>query len=380
MKRLLIWTVVSACLLAFVPPLVAQDYPADRAAQRAAEREARDQARAARAQQRADERRQRAEQRNQRRLERRFDNGAHILFGQDYELSEGSTATEKIVIVGGDATINGHAEDDVLVVGGSVRLGPKSVVDGDVRLLGGELSRDPASQVAGDVHVARVSVPWAWGWTWPAVAFPDVNHFWWDGVALMFTIGRFIVMLILSMLLVTLAPRWTMVIAARLASAPGVSAIAGFAGEILFAPALVCLTVLLVITIVGIPLLAGLPVVIAAFALTWLAGYAVVTGLLGARLRGADWYIHGIRPIDVFIGSCILSSITVVGQILMLGPGWFTPLAMFVRGTGWTIEYIAWTVGLGAALMAWLRPGNGFNPGSVPPVVPPLPSPTPSVL
>jgi hypothetical protein len=156
--------------------------------------------------------------------------------------------------------------------------------------------------------------------------------------------------------------------------------VAGFAGEILFGPALACLAVLLIITIVGIPLLAGLPLVIGAFALTWLAGYTVVAGVLGARLRGADWYLHGVRPVDVFIGSCILSSVTLVGQVLMLGGGWLAPFAIFVRGTGWTIEYLAWTVGLGAALMAWLRRGNGFNPGSVAPVVPPLPSPSPSAL
>jgi len=39
------------------------------------------------------------------------------------------------------------------------------------------------------------------------------------------------------------------------------------------------------------------------------------------------------------------------------------------------VEYVAWTIGLGAALTAWLRPG-GFTRGSVPPVVPPLPSPS----
>ena len=44
MKRLLIWTVVSACLLGVVPAVTAQDETgADRAARRAAERTARDQ-------------------------------------------------------------------------------------------------------------------------------------------------------------------------------------------------------------------------------------------------------------------------------------------------------------------------------------------------
>jgi hypothetical protein len=377
MKRLLIWTVISACLLGLGPVVLAQDQSAaDRAARRTAERLEREQERAARLQQQADERARRTEERFQRRLDRQFDSGdgAHILLGQDYDLPEGSTTTENVIVFGGTATINGHVDSDVVVVGGSMRLGPKSAVKGDVTVVGGSLDRDPAAQVAGDVHVAHVSVPWSWGWTWP-IGFPGVSRFWWDGAALAFTVGRFALVLFLSILLVTVAPRRTSSIAARLVTGPGISSVAGFAGEILFAPALACLAVLLVITIVGIPLLAGLPLVAGAFALTWVAGYATVAGLLGARLRGGDWYEYGIRPVDVFIGSCVLSIVTFVGQVMMFSPAWMAPFAVMVRGTGWTIEYIAWTVGLGAALIAWLRPG-GFNPGSAPPVLPPLPSPS----
>lgn len=387
MKRLLIWTVLSACLFGLAPGAGAQDEsPGDRAAQRAAERAQRDQERAARAQQRAEERARQAQERAERRQDRAYsyDDGAHILLGQDFELAEGATAPEKVIVVGGSATINGHAEDDVVVVGGSIRLGPKSIVDGDVSVVGGELDRDPAAQVDGDVHVARISLPWNWNWNWawgfPA-GIPTIGRIWWQGAALAFTIGRFVVILLLSLILVTVAPRWTASIAARLVASPGVSAVAGFGAEILFAPFLICLAVVMIITIVGIPLLAVLPLLIAGFALTWVAGYAVVAGLLGARLRGTDWYVHGVRPVDVFIGSLILSSLTVVGQVLMLSSGWagMAPLAVLVRGTGWFIEYIAWTVGLGAALIAWSRP-SGFNPGSVPPVVPPLPSPSPTAF
>jgi hypothetical protein len=377
MKRLLIWSVLSGCLFGVAPPAVAQDdSPLDRAVERTEERAARARDRAQRVEERFQERMRRTEERVRQRLNREFDgdHGAHLLFGEDYDLAEGSTTSEKIIVVGGTATINGHAQDDVVVVGGKVRLGPKAIVDGDVSLLGGSLDRDPAAQVDGDVHVAHVSIPWERGWIWPAV--PRVGRIWWEGAALAFTIGRFVVVLLLSIAVVLMAPRSTASIAARVMSAPVGSAVAGFAGEMLFAPAFICLAIILIITIVGIPLLLGLPLLMAAFACAWVAGYAVITGLIGSRLRGTDWYVHGIGPIDVFLGSCVLSGVTIVGQALMLSPGWFAPFAMLVRGTGWTIEYIAWTVGLGAALMAWFRPGNGFNPGSVPPVVPPLPSPT----
>jgi hypothetical protein len=381
MKRLLIWTIACVCLLGFLPTATAQDdSSAGRAARRAEERAQREQERSEREQARAEARARREQERQDRRLDRRSDTdeGAHILLGQDYELAEGSTTTEKVVVLGGTATIDGHAEDDVVVVGGSIRLGPKSIVDGDVSVIGGELDRDPAAQVSGEVHVAHVSMPWFRGWNWPGVV-PTIGRVWWEAAAFAFTIGRFVLVLLISTILVAAFPRWSTGIAARLVAGPGVSAISGFAAEIFFGPALVFLAVAFIITIVGIPLLLTLPVLVAGFALTWVAGYAAVAGLLGARLRGSDWYVQGIRPLDVFIGSCILSSITIAGQVLMLSPGWLAPFALGVRGTGWVLEYIAWTVGLGAALLAWIRP-IGFSPRSVPPAVPPLPSPSPTVL
>ena len=369
MNRLLIWTVLTGCLFGLPPGALAQDGSrADRAARRAAERAERDQERAARAQQRAEQR------------ARRNDGGAHILLGQDFELGEGATSPEKVIVLGGSATINGHVEDDLVVVGGSIHLGPTSIVDGDVSVVGGELDRDAAAQVDGDVHVAHVSLPWNWNWAWGLpVGLPSIGRLWWQGAALAFTIGRIVLILLLSMMLVAVAPRRIASIAAQFVSAPGVSTVCGFGAEILFAPALICVAVVMIITIVGIPLLAALPLLVAAFALMWVAGYAAVAGVLGARLRGTDWYLHGVRPIDVFLGSIVLSSLTIVGQVLLLSGGWLAPLAFVVRSTGWFIEYMAWTMGLGAALVAWLRPG-GFNPGSIPPVVPPLPSPSPTAF
>jgi hypothetical protein len=381
MKRLLhlcLFFAAVVLLMPLVAPAQEATWP-ERQAERAAERAERARERAERARDRAIERAQRVQQRVEDRIERHFDgrDEAHILFGRDYRLAEGSTASEKVVVFGGDATIDGHVEDDVVVVGGTLRLGPTSIVDGDVSVVGGGLDRDAAAQVRGDVDIAHISLPdWNWAGTWPG-RWPPVGRFWWEGAALAFTIGRFVVVLLLSMLLVSVAPGWTTSIATRLSNGPGGSAIAGFATQILFGPALIILTIALVITIIGIPLLAGLPVLIALFALLWVTGYATVAGLLGSRLRGVDWYTHGLGAVDVFIGSCILSGLTLFGQVLMISDGWMSPLALMVRGTGWTIEYIAWTIGLGAAVLAWRRPG-GFDSRTMPPVVPPLPTPSPT--
>lgn len=95
---------------------------------------------------------------------------------------------------------------------------------------------------------------------------------------------------------------------------------------------------------------------------------------------GPTGNVNGLRPLDVVLGSFMLSSLTIFGQLLMMGTNWLGPIALLVRGTGWTIEYIAWTIGLGAALTAWLRPSGFDTRGAVPPVVPPMPTPSPSAL
>lgn len=386
MNRLLLAPVLGATLLLVIPaPLPAQDDPGSRGdrlerARGQVERNAeRVQERLQRLQDRVRDRAARVQDRVEGRIERGFDDhdgGAHIMFGRDYELGEGHTATEAVVVFGGDATINGHAQDDVVVVGGTLRLGPEAVVDGDVSLVGAELQRDPSARVNGEIDVVHVNLPWTWvrGWS-----FPDPADVRWQGAALAFTIGRMALVLFLSVLLVVIAPRWITSIAAQLAHAPATSTIAGFAAEILFAPALALLAVTLVITIVGIPLLAGIPLLVAAFALVWVAGYAAVAGVVGSRLRGKDWQRHGLRGFDVLIGSCLLGCVTLFGQALMVSPGGTSAFALLVRGTGWMVEYLAWTVALGAALTAWRR-SDGFRRGTVPPVIPPVPTPSPTAM
>jgi hypothetical protein len=401
MKRLLHPIVLSAVVF-LVVPLVAtaqgdtwaerQSQRAERAAERAADRAERTADRleeraerfgesveqgAERAGQRIQERAEWLQERVERRLDRGFGSGrgARILIGKSFTLPEGARAPEGILVVGGNATIDGTADGDVLVVGGRLRIGPKAIIRGDVATFGGELDRDPGARIDGEVDTAHVYWP---DWNW-AVNFPELSPIWWQGAAFAFTIGRFVLVMFLSILLVVIAPRWTGSIASRLSSGPVGSAAAGFAAEILFAPALIFLSIALIITIIGIPLLAGLPFLVATFGLLWVGGYAAVAGVVGARLRGSEWSVNGVGAFDVVLGSFLLSGITLLGQVLMITSDWLGPLPILVRSTGWTIEYLAWTIGLGAALTAWRRT-DGFDPRSVPPVVPPLPTPSPSAL
>lgn len=74
--------------------------------------------------------------------------GARILVFKDYHPAAGQTAHGPIIVIGGTASIDGHADDDVVVLGGQVRLGPEAVVDGEVVTVGGEADVNAAARAS----------------------------------------------------------------------------------------------------------------------------------------------------------------------------------------------------------------------------------------
>ena len=77
----------------------------------------------------------------------------------DYTLKSGETA-EQVVVVLGDATLDGHVEHDVVVVLGKARLGPTAVIDGSFVLIGGTGIIADGAQVHGDlVNVGNIQAP-----------------------------------------------------------------------------------------------------------------------------------------------------------------------------------------------------------------------------
>jgi hypothetical protein len=50
------------------------------------------------------------------------------------------------------------------------------------------------------------------------------------------------------------------------------------------------------------------------------------------------------------VGYVAIVGVTLVGHVLALGFDWISPMVWPVRAAGLAIEYVAWTIGLGAAL------------------------------
>lgn len=289
--------------------------PADRAGQRQIEREQR---------------------RERREIQRE---GVHLRFLRSYTLAEGETAREPVVVIGGSARIDGHVEDDVVVLGGSLRLGPNAVVDGDVVTFGGALTRDAGARIGGTIDEAR--------FPWPGIVFDPPWNFdgFWQAAAIWGSVLRLAIVLIVSVLLTLLAPHWIAGMADRAVPSSGLM---GLVIEILFTPALIVLTVMLVVSIVGIPLLAAIPFLMLAFGFLWIGGFTGVTARLGRALRGSSSAQVSVG--DVLLGYAAIVAVTVVGHVLALSVGWVSPISWPVRSAGLVIEYVAWTIGLGAAV------------------------------
>jgi hypothetical protein len=285
--------------------------------------------------------------------------GVHFRMLRGYYLAADATAHEPVVVLGGDATIDGHTDDDVVVIGGTLRLGPKAVVGGDVVTVGGDAVIDPAAIVRGNVDTSAV--------TWPDVdwdfGMPSWRG-WWPFAALSATILRLSLVLIISLLLTVVAPGWVRSMGARASSAMS-SGLLGVAAEILFMPALIAVVIGLAISIVGIPLLGAIPFALALGALAWTGGFAAVAACLGARLRGSSIERSSSLVTDLLIGFIVISGLSIIAHAIAVGPGWMTPMGWMMRAAGIAVEYVAWTIGLGAALS-----GRFVRPGATPPPMP----------
>jgi hypothetical protein len=303
--------------------------------------------------------------------ERRYHgSGVHIRIGRDYVLPAGEVATRPVIVVGGSATIDGRIEDDLVVVGGAVRLGPAAQVRGDLVAMGGQVTIADTAQVQGEIKDVSIIWPqlqfvlrdWWWG----------IDNSWWAAFWLVGTLFRLALVMLACCFLALVAPGWVRRIEATTTDSPLAAGFVGLMLQVMFVPLLVLTFVGLIITIIGIPLLLLLPFALVGLAVVWLAGFTSVAAQIGGRLRGrARWAVNESPVLDTAVGVVLLGLITVVGNVLAVAPWPFTPTAAALGFAGLAVEYLAWTVGLGAALLTPFRRRWPSTP-------PPIPARTPS--
>ena len=289
--------------------------------------------------------------------------GVHIRIARSYHLPADQVATRPVIVIGGGATIDGRLEDDLIVIGGPLRINSTAQVHANVVSVGGEVILSDAAQVTGEIQDVSI--------IWPELQFVlrdllwDVDRGWWAVVSFVGTLFRLTLVMVAACFIALVAPQWVRRIERTVTTSSFASGVVGLTMQVMFVPLLVMTVVGLVITIIGIPLLILLPFALLAFMVLWLAGFAGVAAQLGARLRGSRSAADSAM-LDTACGVALLGLVSVIGNLLATGPFFFGPAAAAFGVAGIIIEYIAWTIGLGAALLAPLRRPWHTSPPPVP--------------
>ncbi len=290
--------------------------------------------------------------------------GARIRIAESLTIAEDETVPDAVVAIGGSVTVNGRAEDNVVAVGGSVHLGPKAYVRGDVVAIGGTVTREAGAEVRGRIS----EVGFGRGeWRGPVIAWPPIDWEVGRWFAFAGTLLRVAFVLFLVALIAVIAAAPVRVVGGRVAQAPWIALLVGVAVQVLFGPALVALVIALLISIVGIPLLVLVPFVVFGAIAFAFVGFTGVAARVGAALLPGPGGAGRPALTTALVGALALMAVTILARLIGLLPqplGW---LAVGIGAAGFAIEYVAWTVGLGAAVMAaveWRRQ----------PAVPPVPA------
>jgi hypothetical protein len=289
------------------------------------------------------------------------------------------------VAIGGPVRINGHVGGNVTSVGGTVHLGPNSVVEGDVTTVGGTIERAEGAEVHGSTSEVGVSPfrsgPWHRGWDWDWDH--DFGPFFLFGASMRVFGGMvWLVLLVLFSCLCLLLARGPMErVEARIAAEPWKAAGIGLAGSLSLLPLMVVVAVVLAITIIGCLFVVLLfPVLGVAIFFAYAFGYAAVALRVGRWFEGRFARRLANPYLSVLVGVILLQVWWIFADILSLGSGMLDLFALMFEMFAFCLMIATLVVGFGGILQvafgsqAWANRWGGSTP-IVPPVPPPPTAP-----
>ena len=273
-----------------------------------------------------------------------------------------------VVAVMGSATIDGEVDGDLTVVMGTATLGPKSVVTGDVNVVGGALTRAAGSRVDGSIHNVSSGQR-----TWSSPGMPGLLR---DGFfgrlgSLAGTLIRVALLALLALAVMAFGRSSVERVADRAAADPVRAGLIGFAAQILFFPVLVLTVVILAISIVGIPLLVLVPFGVVLAAIVLVIGFTGVAYHVGRMLNQRFGWTGRGDYLTVLLGVVTIAALTLLARSVALVAGGV--LGWPLSAVGFVVEYAAWTLGFGAAILMFPRRRTLFPPAA-PPAPPPIPA------
>jgi hypothetical protein len=292
-----------------------------------------------------------------------------VHIGGDIDVAEDEVVTDPVVAILGSIRVMGRVEDDVVAVLGNVHLGPEAEVMGSVTAVGGRVEQERGADVRGEVQEVGFAAPMRFG---PSHLWQETHEIFSGWFRLFGTLLRIALVLLLALVITIAAARPVERIARRAGDEPWTSGFVGLAAQVFFVPVLVVTIVVLAISIIGIPLLILVP-----FALVALL-VGVIMGFAGVAQRVGTWAVGAGRGplVATAVGVVLIAAGAFLARLVWLLPGPVAPIAIVVSILGLFVEYVAWTVGLGAMLLT--RFGTRGAVDMAPPYVPPVPPPVPT--
>jgi uncharacterized RDD family membrane protein YckC len=291
-----------------------------------------------------------------------------VRFGGAFELAEGDSA-ENITVIGGNATIAGRVEHDVVVVLGDAHIGETAIINGsltvvggnarvtdgafirrDLAVVGGELEAPPGIVTRGDSFVLdtrafggrlRWVVDWCKrGLLWGRLFVPELGWMW------VVIAAWLLLMLLAATLLESPARQVTAVLRARPISACAV----GLGTLVLLGP----LCVLLAVSVIGVLVV---PFVLLTAVAAWVIGRVAT-----ARWIGSSFMSEGDEPAKITGLRSVVIGLAVIAVLYAF------PVLGIAAWAGFGV------FGLGGAMLTFINAYRRENPAAVPAAAAPGPA------
>lgn len=234
--------------------------------------------------------------------------------------------------IGTNVTVpaNENVKGDITVVGGDADIAGR--VDGDVTVVGGTLTKEPGAEITGEVNEVgsglSAFVPFV-----PAVSSSRIAH---ENRKLMMWLTYSVIVLVAFLIF----PVRVRAALDRIEHHPGLSAGVGVIALVAVFP----IALLLFVSFVGWPLI---PVEFLAVFAAILIGHAALSMLIGRRLYEMILPRTTPSPLAALILGLLV--VSAAGIVPVLGP--------LVMG-------LVWLVGLGAAILAFVRESVFMSPAT----------------
>ena len=259
--------------------------------------------------------------------------------GSDIVVQEDQVVREDVVAIGGNITIKGKVEGDVVAVGGTIRITPEGIIQGDAISVGGGVENEPGATIRGSqINVFNLGMGHS---SWPLFGL--------RGISLIARIIKIAIFLFLAIITFSIAPKNVEKIKNRINQGFWISFLVGFAVEIMIAPVFVILLVLLCITIIGIPVaLIALPLAVVVYILL---AYTSGCYFVGEKIKEKTSLKPETPLMTLIFGVLSVEAILLLARVVGIF-GWsLTALSVILTIFGFTVLGVIITVGLGAGLL-----------------------------